>query len=133
MIFRVTAIFILLFLMVSVVCPQTLSRSTRWLSGTWEGTGYQIDNDETWTMKLTVNGSRHKIEYPSLKCGGTWRLLSLGPTQARFREKITFGLEQCTDRGSVIIQRLSSRQIAFRYYNAGTREVSASAILNKKK
>jgi hypothetical protein len=130
--FRVTAIFLLLFAMVSVVCPQTRNRGIRWLNGTWEGKGYQIDTDETWTMKLRVNGKRYIIEYPSLNCGGTWRRLSIGPTRARFREKITFGLDECTDKGSVVIERLSSRQIAFRYYNPGTRDVSASAILNRK-
>lgn len=131
--FRLIAIFLLLLSMVSVVCPQTTKGSTRWLNGTWEGKGYQIDTDETWTMKLRVKGRSYMIEYPSLKCGGTWRRLSIGPRLARFRENITFGLEECMNKGSVVIERLSNRQVAFWYYNAGTRDVSASAILNKTK
>jgi hypothetical protein len=133
MMFRLIAIFLVLFSIVSVVCPQSRNRSTGWLNGTWEGKGYQIDTDETWTMKLRVNGKRSVIEYPSLNCGGTWRRLSIGPTRARLREKITFGLDECTNKGNVVIERLSSRQIAFRYYKPGTRDVSASAILNKKR
>lgn len=103
-----------------------------WLKGTWEGTGYQIDTDETWTMRLKAEGRRFLIEYPSLNCGGQWRLVSIDSRRARFRERITFGLEDCVDGGTVVIERLNARQIAFRYSYRGSGEVSASAILNRK-
>lgn len=110
--------------------PQ--SRNSSWLKGTWEGTGYQIDTDETWTMRLKVQGRRFLIEYPSLNCGGQWKLVSINSRRARFRERITFGLEDCVDGGSLVIERLNGRQIAFRYSYQGTNEISASAILNRK-
>jgi hypothetical protein len=84
-------------------------------------------------MKLTVTGGHYRIEYPSLNCGGQWIPLSINPSRARFIEKITRGLESCTDKGNVVIERLSPRQIAFRYSNRGSREVNASAILNRTK
>jgi hypothetical protein len=111
--------------------PQ--SRGAPWLKGTWEGTGFQIDTDETWTMLLKVQGGRFLIEYPSLKCGGEWKLVSINSRRARFKERITRGRKECVDRGSVTIERLNGRQLAFRYSYQGTNEVSASAILNKKK
>jgi hypothetical protein len=125
--------FVLLVCVTFVVYSQTRTGTLRWLNGTWEGTGYQIDNNETWTMKLTVRGKRHKIEYPSLKCGGRWIPISIDMSRARFIEKITFGLEDCVDNGNVVIERLSPRQIAYRFSNRGTRTVTASAILNKTK
>lgn len=128
---KVVAIICLFFSLTIVVCPQSKNRT--WLNGSWEGTGYQIDNDETWTMSFKAQGGRFLIEYPSLNCGGEWRLISINSRSARLRERITHGLEQCTNKGLVVIERLSYGQIAFRYSNPGTREVTASAILNRKR
>ena len=108
------------------------SSETRWLRGSWEGVGYQMDTETTWPMKLVRKGNRYSVEYPSLTCSGRWRLLSASRNLVRFREEITVGREHCTDRGTVIIQRLSRRQIAYRYYIRGARDVTASAILNRK-
>lgn len=128
---RIVAIVCLLFSLTVVVRPQ--SRNRTWLDGRWEGTGYQLDTDTTWTMSLTARGRRFTIEYPSLNCQGTWRLISIDSRRARLRERITRGVEACADGGTVIVERLSGRQIAFRYSYAGARDVSASAILNRKK
>jgi len=76
--------FVLLVSLSSLVSAQSKTGTGRWLNGTWEGTGYQMDNNETWTMKLTVRGKRHKIEYPSLKCGGRWIPISIDMKRARF-------------------------------------------------
>jgi hypothetical protein len=111
--------------------PQGGSRA--WLNGTWEGTGYQMDTDSTWTMRLTARGRRYGIEYPSLNCGGEWRLVSVNSRRATFRERITRGQADCADGGSVVIERLSGRQVAYRYSHRGERAVSASAILNRKR
>jgi len=124
---------LLIMAMSSMAGAQSKSRNGHWLNGTWEGTGYQMDADETWTMRLTVKGNRYLIEYPSLKCEGRWRPLRLRSWTMRFREKITSGIDECKDNGSVVIQRLSRKQIAYRYADQGTSEVSASAILNRKK
>jgi len=85
-------------------------------------------------MRLRVRGGgRYLIEYPSLKCGGRWRRLSLNSRRARFREHLTFGQGECVDRGQVVIERLNGRQIAYRFPHHGATDVSASAILNRKK
>jgi hypothetical protein len=130
--FRIATAFVLFLSLTSAVFSQ--GRTSRaWMNGTWEGTGYQIDNNETWTMKLTVHGRRYRIEYPSLKCGGKWVPLSIDANRARFIEKINFGLPDCVNNGNVFVERLSRRQIAYRFSNRGTREITASAILNRKK
>lgn len=128
---RIVATVCLVCSMTLVVLPQSGDRS--WLHGTWEGTGYQIDTESTWTMRLSARGNTYHIEYPSLNCGGEWRLLSINASRATFRERITRGREACVDRGSVVIERLSGRQIAFRFSLRGSNEVSSSAILNRKK
>jgi hypothetical protein len=127
---------LLLVTMAMVVLPQTRKgagkKTNTWLNGTWEGKGYQIDTDETWTMRLTVKGNKYLIEYPSLNCDGKWRPVRRNSWLARFREEITRGVDTCTNLGNVVIQRLGRRQIAYRYSNQGSREITASAILNRK-
>ena len=117
----------------SVVFGQSKNRNRAWLNGTWEGTGYQIDTNSTWTMLLTVKGNRYRIEYPSLKCDGRWRPIRISSTTARFREILTSGVDACANNGTVVVQRLSPRQIAFRYTNQGEVDVTSSSILNRKK
>lgn len=128
---RIVALVCLFFSLTVAVCPQGKSRA--WLNGSWEGTGYQMDTDTTWSMSFKARGKRYTIEYPSLKCSGTWRLVSVNSRRAIFRERITVGRESCVDRGVVTIERLNGGQIAYRFSNAGTSQVSASAILNRKK
>lgn len=130
---RIAAVVLLLALMALVMCSEGRAQGRAWLNGTWEGTGYQIDTNETWTMRLVVAGKSYKIEYPSLNCDGRWNVISIGSWVARFRERITRGTDQCTNNGNVVIERLSRRQIAYRYSNPGQSAVTASAILNRKK
>jgi hypothetical protein len=129
------AVFGLLLLFVSTVAAQGSSGS--WLRGSWEGTGYQTDDNTTWAMQLTVakrKNGRHvfKIDYPSLNCGGRWRLLSSGQNIARFREVLDHGADKCSNKGIVTIERKGA-QLVFLYRNEGDREMTSSAILNRKK
>jgi hypothetical protein len=121
---------ILLLLLCATHSAQT--KTGNWIKGTWEGTGYQTDDQSTWTMRLTARGRRFSIEYPSLNCGGRWQLVSINSYRARFRERLDHGQDKCADNGKVTIQRLRPRQVFFFYSNAGTREVTASAVLNRK-
>lgn len=121
----------LFFFLTVVVHPQ--GRSQTWLNGSWEGTGYQIDSNTTWTMSFKAQGKQFSIEYPSLNCRGNWELIRANSRRAIFRERITIGRNECVDQGLVTVIRLNGRQIAYRFSHAGSTEVSASAILNRKK
>jgi hypothetical protein len=118
-------------LLVLLLTTIAWAKPAAWLRGTWEGTGYQIDNNETWTMRLVASRGKFSIDYPSLNCGGEWRLIRFNASKARFRERLKFGIDKCTNNGRVIIERLSRRQIVFLYYNSGSQDVSASAVLNR--
>lgn len=123
----------LLLFLASTAAAQRSSKS--WLRGSWEGTGYQTDDNTTWAMKLTGVKSKRgrrtfKIDYPSLNCGGRWQLLSSNQNVARFRELLDHGADKCSDKGSVLIERKGA-QLVFLYTNPGSREITASAILNR--
>src|SRR6185503_1633426 len=103
---RAAAIIGLLLILIPTVAAQTKQKP--WLSGEWEGTGYQTDDNSTWAMKLTVKrlkGGRRafSVDYPSLNCGGRWKLLSLNQNKARFQELLDHGQDKCTDKGLVTI------------------------------
>jgi hypothetical protein len=124
----------LLALLAPGLAAQTTNRS--WLRGTWEGTGYQTDVKSTWPMKLTIQRKRNSrlryaIDYPSLKCGGEWQLLQMGNRTASFRERLSYGQDDCAVNGQVEIQQIGRGQLLFLYRNERERAVTSSAILNR--
>ncbi|HXI25542.1 MAG TPA: hypothetical protein VNG71_16875 [Pyrinomonadaceae bacterium] len=114
----------------TTAAAQTKSHS--WIRGVWDGTGYQVDDKSTWPMTLIARGRTFSINYPSLSCGGHWKLISINSSRARFREVLDHGQDKCADKGSVLIQRLNRNQIVFLYSYAKTKEISASAVLNRR-
>lgn len=120
-------------LLLSCAAASGQAKSNSWLRGNWEGTGYQTDDKSTWEMALKVSGRRFAIDYPSLSCGGHWRLISLTATRARFREKLDHGQDKCADKGIVLIQRLNRNQLLFLWSYQGEQAWKASAILNRKR
>lgn len=83
-------------------------------------------------MLFTAHTHRFTIDYPSLNCGGRWQLISIDGYRARFKERLDHGQDKCTDKGSVVIQRLNKGQVLFLYSLAGSRTVTAAAVLNRK-
>jgi hypothetical protein len=126
-------IFATLILIFSLTLTGFSQSKSAWIYGTWEGTGYQIDTDTTWTMRFSIKGNKYVIDYPSLKCGGEWKLISINSKEARFRERINYGKDDCVNNGLVVVQRLSNRQVVFLYSNAGSSEITASAVINRRR
>ncbi len=130
---RSLAVLGLLLLLVPTAAAQRSKRS--WLGGTWEGTGYQTDENSTWSMKLTIakrKGGRRafRIEYPSLNCGGHWKPIRTGLSGGWFTEVLDHGVDKCSNKGSVLIER-KGPQLVFLYRNEGSRQITASAVLNR--
>ena len=84
-------------------------------------------------MVLKVSGKRFAVEYPSLDCGGRWQLISLNASRGRFRERLERGQDKCANSGNVLVQRLNRNQILFLYSYQAEKELTASAILNRKR
>ena len=83
-------------------------------------------------MNLIARRRTFSINYPSLGCGGHWKLISINSSRARFREVLDRGQDKCADKGNVLIQRINRNQIVFLYTYAKMREISASAVLNRR-
>lgn len=105
--------------------------SGAWLTGTWEGTGYQIDDNSTWTMRLSAHSGTFSIAYPSLNCGGEWVLRRHYGNKVVFTERLSYGKDKCTDNSKVVLERLSNKQLMVLFTNPGELEVNSSGILNR--
>lgn len=121
-----------------LLLPAPSAMAQSWLNGTWIGTGYQTDDNSTWAMKLTItrlrNGGRQfSIDYPSLNCGGRWKLLKTSQRKFTFREQLSFGQERCANNGRVWLERVNRKQIVYWYSNQGSREITASAVLTRQR
>lgn len=114
-----------------ILCFAQVALSQRWLSGTWEGKGYQTNSDQTWTAELTVQRKKFLIKYPSLECSGEWKLIGFNKFRARFRENIKVNQEACEPIGDVILQRLNNNQILFLYSYRGKPEIISSSVFNR--
>ena len=109
-----------LLLVVTAGCGGGRDAAITSLAGTWVGEGKQWndgdrsgDPDDEWTVRIGLGASGASggtIEYPDLACGGT--LEYVGPNtdagaQAGdmiFREKLTYGTDNCADGGTVLLR-----------------------------
>lgn len=96
---------------VAIVISLSSCSSNKWVYGTWTGIGKQVDN-ATWEVKLNVTENEEfKIEYPSLSCGGSWKITGNSKSSSKSNstgktvrlelimlETIEFGTQNC-DQG----------------------------------
>lgn len=99
-----------------------------WLEGTWSGSGTQYDGGK-WTFKYVNANGEHKIDYPSVKCGGKWEPVSIKSKEATFTEKITYG-KDCLSNGRVVVTKTSDSEINCKWYYVGE-IIGAEANLHK--
>ncbi len=121
---------LLIFFASVITFSQT--KDGNWLRGAWQGTAYQSDPGESWTMKLDVSKGRYVVSYPSLKCGGDWRLVSMRRDVATFIETIQTGVKECESDGNVVIERVNEDQISFQWSQTNSAKVLAYAVLDRK-
>ena len=92
--------------------------------GSWTGLGYQLDDAEagsgqfsSWGIELTISPDRVMIAYPSLDCGGVWKLERTTAHASYYRETITYGLENCMDQGLSVLSAMDDGRMRIEYYH----------------
>lgn len=123
------AIVILPFFLVQSKMPA--QNFPAWVNGAWEGIGYQLNSETTWSIRFIPGENSSKIFYPSLECGGTWTLQSSEPSKLVFFEEILEGTLRCTNYGKVVITPVDATHISFTYYNPNLGTVNAFSTLEK--
>jgi len=105
-------------LVVSSIFISTLivsCSSTRQLNGQWNGIGYQIDGSQ-WEVDLTVKNRDITIDYPTLNCGGEWRIAKKMDEEVEFKELILYGINYCDQGVEVHVKKISKVEIEVNYY-----------------
>lgn len=82
--------------------------------GIWEGEGQSVKNDNRWGIILQINGAEANIEYPSLGCRGSLKLLDDCEKSIFFKESIKKG--NCKDQGFVKIRYVSDSTLSYKWW-----------------
>lgn len=90
------------------------AQSSSSFDGVWVGQGYQLDNDQTWAIKLTIDGDNIKIEYPSLGCSGSLKKSKGNKNKLFLLEKIS-ETNNCLDNGKVELEKLTKTELRFKW------------------
>ena len=98
--------------------------------GIWEGRGYQYNNSQNWTIRITIVGNQSKIEYPSLRCGGDLIPLTRTANKIEFRERITYG-SSCVNNGKTVITKINANTLKFDWYEANGSKGSEGTLTRK--
>lgn len=92
--------------------------------GSWTGMGYQLDDATTggsqfssWSIELIIGPDTVTITYPSLECGGVWKLEQATNHASYYRETITYGLDNCMDQGLSVLSPMDNDRMRIEYYH----------------
>ena len=96
---RILATLLLLLVTTSLVCAQNKNRNRAWLNGTWEGTGYQIDNNEHVDHAAHRQGQSLPDRISIAQMRRQMATDKNYASTARFREILTSGADVCADNG----------------------------------
>jgi hypothetical protein len=91
------------------------AQSTSIFDGVWVGQGIQLNNNETWTIKLTISGENIMIEYPSLNCNAKLIKTKSDQNKLYLNEKMIIA-NTCIDNGKVELEWLSPHEIRYKWY-----------------
>ena len=88
--------------------------------GVWVGQGLQLNNNKTWTIKLTVKGENITIEYPSLGCSAKLTKAKSERKKLYLSEKM-INANSCVDNGKIELELLTRNEIRFKWsFSNGT-------------
>jgi hypothetical protein len=91
----------------------THSQSSNPFNGVWTGQGYQLNNNDSWSIKLTIKNNSAYIEYPSLECSGKCTIISKSENELILKEKISNG--NCVNNGRIQLKIISDDKISFKW------------------
>jgi hypothetical protein len=119
----------------SFIALQTKGDSENWLKGIWQGVGVQVDSPNqvhSWTMVFYANPEKdsYVIQYPSIPCKGTWKLVKMEKNRAEFIETVE-EKDKCMDNGYVIVTYVNRKHISFSWFREKNSKVMAYCTLSK--
>lgn len=115
---------------ISITNPNSQNQTaSNDFQGIWEGRGYQYNNSQSWTIRITIVGNQSKIEYPSLRCGGDLIPLNRTANKMEYKERITYG--SCINNGRTVITKLNANTVKFDWYEANGSKGAEGTLTRK--
>ena len=93
-----------------------------WNAGTWTGVGTQVNPSMTYPVSITLSKPAMDpslgvvigtVAYESFPCGGQLGLLWASVEEVALAERLTSGLEHCSDQGRVTLARRTERRLFY--------------------
>ncbi|MBN1250587.1 MAG: hypothetical protein JXA16_00515 [Bacteroidales bacterium] len=121
---------IFIFIFTFSINTNAQKEKNAWLNGEWRGTGFQLNNSDSWSIHFIANTKKsvYEIKYSSLGCSGIWQLLSVNNHLAQFQETITEGISKCLSGGIIIITKVDNQHITFTYFTQSGKLDSFSTL-----
>lgn len=69
-------------------------------------------------VTITLAPNRHRIDYDSLGCGGTLRLLMKSGRFFRFQDEMDYGLDACSSGGRTELHVIGPERAAYQWFDA---------------
>ena len=108
-----------------LACAAAAHAQERPLQGSWRGVGVQSEGRGdigTWQVRVTFDGARAQVSYPSLRCSGTWTR-----DRGAWRERITAG--NCISDGRITLHRQDGKLFMNWTVDGLTPDIAAAAVL----
>ncbi|MBR9920690.1 MAG: hypothetical protein GYB31_07600 [Bacteroidetes bacterium] len=111
-------LFSITILLISLFATSLNAQEIPWLKGSWHGIGYQAPTDSNWeiVLKYDEDIGNLNVSYPSLECGGSWKLVESREGYAEFVEQITEGTENCDNSVKVVVTQIDDEFISVAYF-----------------
>jgi hypothetical protein len=110
---------------------SSLLSNNSWLKGSWTGTGYETNYDSSWEMQISFSERGYFVKYYSPDCTGKWIIEDIKSDKVIFREKLTTGMNECANNGTVVLSKFSDNKIRFKFYYQYSDDLAAHAFLTK--
>jgi len=118
---KVKKILVLAFFILALMpIVNAQNKNLDWLHGNWKGIGFQPSGYESsvWEIEFSYNNKTGEavINYPTLECSGTWKLVKVESNAAIFHEELTSGLDVCENGGKVVVTRVDDNYVSVSYF-----------------
>jgi hypothetical protein len=82
--------------------------------GIWVGQGYQLNNNETWSIVLIMDGDDTYIQYPSIGCEAVLEEVQSDGNKLFLTEKL-LGESTCVDGGIIQLEWISPDELIYKW------------------
>jgi outer membrane protein OmpA-like peptidoglycan-associated protein len=113
---------------------SSVSANFEFFNGTWEGQGYQANDNSKWKVKYVIDGqtSVFYFAHSDLECGGKSTLKNVFKNSIILNEKLSFGIKKCVDNGKTELRKIDNDTIKYIWRYKDGRQ-GAEGVLRRKK